>query len=167
MKRMAYIVIALTSIVVMGVVFAGCANSPQKENKVQLTGLSISQNHMNFGYCYSFYLREEDDKVLFDADVRFDEEPYSIILEGCEIDKKYAEELRKLDKEYSVTEYVTNYKKKPSLFDVSDETTNRTTVYLSDGTDKTAETKEEYMDALYNFFFGLAKEYMNKSVYEE
>lgn len=165
MRRMVYIVIAFTSLVVAGVIFAGCMGSPVPKNEKQLTGLSLIQNHMNFGYCYSFYLREEDDKVLFDAEVRFDEEPYCIILESCEVDKAYMEELKALDEKYAVTDYVTKYKNKTSLFETSDKTVNKITVYLSNGTDKSADTKDEHIDAFYDFFFGLANEYINESVY--
>lgn len=165
MKRMVYIVIALAGVVVAGVIFAGCVVVPDTANTPHLTGLSLTQNHMNFGYCYSFYLREEDSKVLFDAEVRFDEEPYCIILENCEVDKACIEKLRDIDEKYSVTDYVTTYKKKPSLFIASDKTVNKTTVYLSDGTDKSADTKEEHIDVLYDFFFDLTKEYKYESVY--
>lgn len=162
---MVYIVIAVTGLIAAGVVFAGCMGNPVLKSKTQLTGLIFNQNHMSFGYCYSFYLREENDKVIFDAQVRFDEKPYCIILESCEIDKAYLNELRSLDEQYSVTSYVSTYKKKPSIFEAADKTINKTTVYLSDGTDKSADTKEEHIDILYDFFFDLAKKYANKSVY--
>ncbi len=165
MKRMVYIVIAVTGLIVAGVIFAGCTVTPENGSSAQLTGLSLSQNHMNFGHCYSFYLREEGDKVLFDAEVRFDEEPYCIILEGCQVDKAYLKELMRLDKKYLVTDYVTTYKDRPSIFEAADQTVNKTTVYLSDGTDKTADTKDEHVDVLYDFFFNLAKKYINDSVY--
>lgn len=163
MKRMVYIVIAVTGLLVAGVLFAGCSISPE-ENSRQFTGMSLSQNHMNFGYCYSFYLREEDSQVLFDAQVRFSEEPYEIILEGCVVDKACMKELRALDKQYKITEYVKTYKKKTLPFNSADETVNKTTVYFSDGTDKTADTDREYREALYNFFSELSKQYSDESV---
>lgn len=165
MRRMVYIVIAFTGLIVAGVIFAGCMGNPAPKSEERLIGLSLNQNHMNFGYCYSFYLREEDDKVLFDAEIRFDEEPYCIILESCEVDKTYLNELRSLDEEHSITSYVTTYKKKPSLFEAADKTVNKTTVYLSDGTDESADSKEEHIDVLYGFFFDLAQKYINESVY--
>lgn len=166
MKRMVYIVIAFTGLVVAAVLMAGCAPG-KKTADAEVTGISIYQNHMNFGSCYSFYLREEDGKVLFDAEVRFDKEPYCIILESCEVDNSYIESLRTLDKNQGITKYVSAYKSKPSLFSVSDETVNRTTVYLSDGTEKTADTKYEHIEIIYDFFFELAQEYLNQSVYKE
>lgn len=164
MKKMVYIVISVAGLLVAGLIFAGCRIPGDAGKASSLTGISLTQNHMNFGYCYSFYLREEEDKVLFDAEVRFDKEPYCIILEGCEVDKSYFDELRSLDEKNAVTSYVVSYKAKPSLFTASDETVNRTTVYLSDGTEKTAETKDEHIDVLYGFFFDLAKTYSHKSV---
>lgn len=165
MRRMVYIVIAFTGLIVAGVIFAGCMGSPAPEREEQLTGLSLYQNHMNFGFCYSFYLREEGETVLFDAEVRFDEEPYGIILESCEVDKVYMDKLRSLDKKHAVTDYVNSYKSKASLFEAADKTDNKITVFLSDGTDKSADTKEEHVEVLYDFFFDLAKEYINESVY--
>ncbi len=165
MRRMVYIVIAFTGLIAAGVIFAGCMGSTAPKNEKQLVGLSFSQNHMNFGGCYSFYLREEDDKVLFNAEVRFEEEPGCIILESCEVRKTYLEKLRGLDEEYSFTDYVTAYKKKTPLFEPTDKTVNKITVYLSDGTDKTADAKGEHIDVLYGFFLDLAKEYISESVY--
>lgn len=165
MKRMVYILIAVTGLIVTGVLFAGCNINSADGSTKELAGLSFYRNHMEFSSCYSFYLREEDDKVLFDAEVRFEEEPYCIILESCEVDKSELERLRSLDEEYNFTGYVTTYKKKKPLFDVSDETMNKTMVFFTDGTDKSADTKEEHIDVLYNFFFQLANKYINESVY--
>ncbi|MBQ7386345.1 MAG: hypothetical protein IJW04_07560 [Ruminococcus sp.] len=165
MKRMVYIVIAVTGLIAAGVIFAGCMGSTVSKSEKQLTGLSFTQNHMDFGSCYSFYLREEDGKVLFDAEVRFNEAPYCIILESCEVDKNYFEKLKSLCHKYSVEDYVATYKNKASLFEPSDKTVNKITVYLADGTDKSADTKKEHIEVLYNFFFDLAKNYIRESVY--
>ena len=53
----------------------------------------------------------------------------------------------------------------PALFEASDKTVNKTTVYFSDGTSKTADSKDEHIDILYDFFFDLAKKNADKSVY--
>lgn len=164
MKRMVYIVIAITGLLVAGVLFASCTSGFETKSLEEITGLSLYQNHMNYGHCYSFYLREEDSKVLFDAQVRFNEEPYEIILESCQVDREFWEELKSLEGKYKIIDYVTKYKKKPSVFEAADETVNKTTVYLSDGTDKSADTDEEYREELYNFFFELSKKYSDKSV---
>ena len=152
------------ALVVLGAFAVGCA--PNANNKQDFIGLSLSQNHMDFTYCYSFYLRDEDGKAMFDAQVRFYEEPYEIILESCEVDSSYMNKLRRIEEKYSIVEYVENFKKTKSPFQVMDETVNKTSVYYRDSNDKTADTSSDYEEDLYNFFVNLAKEYANCSVIE-
>ena len=166
MRKMVYIIISVSGLLVVGILCAGCF-SENKNPKVLFSGLSFTQNHMNFSYCYSFYLRAEDDRVLFDADVRFNKQPFSIIIENCEVDNSHLEVLEKLVKENGVFDYVKSYKEKTSLFKPLDATVNKTTIYLSDGTSKTADTKDEHEELLYDFFVDLATIYSDKSVYIE
>ena len=165
MKRMVYIIVSVMTLVVLGAFAVGCAPK-SNDTKQDFVGLSLSQNHMDFTYCYSFYLREEDDKVVFDAQVRFYEEPYEIILESCEVDSSYMKKLRKLEEKHSIVEYVENFKEKKSPFLVMDETVNKTSVYYKNSDDKTADTSSEYEEELYCFFVDLAKEYASCSVVE-
>ena len=72
--------------------------------------------------------------------------------------------LRKIEEKYSIVEYVENYKKEKSPFQIMDETVNKTSVYYKDTNDKTADTSSEYEEELYNFFVNLAKEYASCSV---
>lgn len=165
MKRMVYIIVSVMTLVVLGAFAVGCAPKSNDTNE-DFIGLSLSQNHMDFTYCYSFFLREEDGKVIFDAQVRFYEEPYEIILESCEVDSSYMKKLRKLEEKYSIVEYVENFKEKKSPFQVMDETVNKTSVYYKNSDDKTADTSSEYEEELYCFFVDLAKEYASCSVVE-
>ena len=153
------------TLVVLGAFAVGCAPK-LNDTKQDFVGLSLSQNHMDFTYCYSFFLREEDGKVIFDAQVRFYEEPYEIVLESCEVDSLYMKELRKIEEKYSIVEYVENFKKTKSPFQIMDETVNKTSVYYKNSDDKTADTSSEYEEELYNFFVDLAKEYASCSVVE-
>ena len=105
MRKMVYIIISVSGLLVVGILCAGCF-SENKNPKVLFSGLSFTQNHMDFSYCYSFYLRAEDDRVLFDADVRFNKQPFSIIIENCEVDNSHLEVLEKLVKENGVFDYV-------------------------------------------------------------
>ena len=164
MKKMVYIVISVTGILIAGFLFAGCGLSSRKNGPKDLTGVSLVQSHMEFSQCYSFYLREEEGKVLFDAQVRFEDYPYSIVLEGCQVDSSEFVNLRSMSEEYGVADYVAAYKKKPSLFTASDETTNKITVYWSDGSYKTADTDSEHIDVFYDYFFDLAKKYVDESI---
>lgn len=153
------------TLVVLGAFAVGCAPK-SNDNNEDFIGLSLSQNHMDFTYCYSFFLREEDGKVIFDAQVRFYEEPYVIILESCEVDSSYMKKLRKIEEKYSIVEYVENFKEKKTPFLVMDETVNKTSVYYKNSDDKTADTSSEYEEELYCFFVNLAKEYASCSVVE-
>ena len=163
MKRMVYIIIAVTTLIVIGSVAVGCSTGSANQNKADIEGVSLSQSHMNFNECYSFYLREENGKVLFDAEVRFEEEPYEIILESCEVDASYMSKLEEIDNTYKISSYVDKYKKKTPPFQVLDETKNTTAVYFKDGTDKSADTSSTYEQELYNFFEDIALKYKNLS----
>lgn len=164
MNRMVYFLFALTILVVSGAVVSVTLPKTNDREKNNFAGLSLSQNHMNFAHCYSFFLREEDGKAIFDAQIRFFEEPYEIILESCEVDNYYMKKLRKIQQKYSIVQYVEGFKEKKALFKVLDRTSNTTTIYYEDAESKTADTASEYKDELYKFFVELAEKYSRNSV---
>lgn len=162
---MVYIIIAVAAMAISGVIVAGCAVNPPKNNKSKvISGVSLSQQHMNFRYYYSFYIRMDNDKILFDADVRFDEEPYEVVLESCEIEKTDFQSVLSIIEKYGVENYVSRYKKKNLPFNVADKTTKTTTLYFSDGSDNYADTGTDYEQELYDLFKNLALNYNNKAV---
>lgn len=166
MKRMPYIIISVTGILLMTAIFAGCSFVPIKIESKEITGVSLYQGHMNYAQCYSFYLRKEDDKVFFDAQVSVEKENeklYTLVLESCEVDSKYFDELNNFVINEKIAEYVNSYKKKPTLFDAMDKTSNTTTLYFADGTDKSADSGS-YKEDLCKFFTDLALEYQEWSV---
>ena len=165
MKRMVYFIVSVSLVMVIAAMTVGCKDNITNQ-QTSYIGLSISQNHMDYTYCYSFYLREEDGKVLFDAQHRSYDEPYEIILESCEVDSSYMEKLRAIEQKYSIVKYVESYTKKKSPVLVMDETVNQTSVYYNDSDVKTADTSSEYEDELYSFFVELTKEYQSCSVTE-
>ncbi len=165
MKRMVYTILSITGVLLSVILFVGCGAAPVSKTSSALTGISLSQSHMNFNECYSFYLREEDGKVLFDAEVRLYEEPYTVILESLEVDEEYFTQLLSLDKEHSITDYVRTYKKKKSPVTILDETIVTTTVYLDDGTVKSAKSGS-FSEELYEFFLQIALDYQEFSVAE-
>lgn len=168
MKKVVYIIVSVSLVLAIAAVTVGCNVSSEHKQPKAYTykGLSMSQNHMNYNYCYSFYLREEDGKVLFDAQLRLDEEPYEIVLESCEVDSSSMTKLRAIEQKYSIVEYVENFKKKKSPFQVLDETVNKTSVYYNDVDMKTADTGSDYEEELYEFFVSLTKEYESHAVSE-
>ena len=167
MKPMAYVIIAATALVVIGVIVAGCSATPANKEIPPIDGISLSQNHMDYSCCYSFYLREDGEKVLFDADFAIEEEPYRIIVEGFEADASYMDKLRELDSAKGISDYVFNFKEIKSPVEALDATVNKTTVFYADGTIKSAESRPEHIDALYKLFLDLTKEYMNKTARRE
>ena len=165
MKRMVYIIIAVAAIAISGVIVAGCAVNPPTENNSRgISGLSLSQHHMDFSRYYSFYIRNDNGKIIFDADVRMNEEPYEIILEGLEVDSKAFDKMLSINEKYSINNYVLNYKKKNLPFEAKDKPQKKTTIYYTDGTDKSAATGSDYEQELYDFFKDLAIKYYNISV---
>lgn len=162
MKRMVYILISVAGVVLAIIISTGCSHLLENGDK-QLCGVSLSQNHMEYDRCFSFFLRQEDGKVLFDAQMHFYDEPYSIIIEGLEIDSEYFDQLKVLDKEHGITENVMNYKNKPSFGTPVDKTVVTTTVYFTDNTDDTAKTST-YNEELYQFFLSIAIKYKDQSV---
>ena len=162
MKRMVYILISIAGVVLAIIISTGC-NHILDNNEKQLCGVSLSQNHMEYDRCFSFFLRQEEGKVLFDAQVHIDDEPYSIIIEGCEVDSEYFEQLKVLDNAQGITENVMKYKSKPALGTPADKTVVTTTVYFADNTDKSAKSSV-YDEELYQFFMSLALKYKDQSV---
>ncbi len=162
MKRMVYILISIAGVVLAIIISTGC-NHILDNNEKQLCGVSLSQNHMEYDRCFSFFLRQEEGKVLFDAQVHIDDEPYSIIIEGLEVDSECFEQLATLDKEQGITENVMKYKSKPALGTPADKTVVTTSVYFADNTDKSAKSSA-YDEELYGFFMSLAIQYKDESV---
>lgn len=162
MKRMVYILISIAGVVLAIIISTGC-NHILDNNEKQLCGVSLSQNHMEYDRCFSFFLRQEEGKVLFDAQVHIDDEPYSIIIEGCEVDSEYFEQLKVLDNAQGITENVMKYKSKPALGTSADKTVVTTTVCFADNTDKSAKSSV-YNEELYQFFLSLALKYKDQSV---
>lgn len=164
---MVYIIFTLTILIVFGaVVFVFLQNkNNNSDDPKDFVGLSLSQNHINFNNSYSFFLREEDGKIMFDAQLRSpDDLPYEIILESCEVDDCYMEKLREIQKKYAIVRYVDSFKEKKTILRVLDKTSNITSVYYKEIDSKTADTGAEYKEELYNFFVGLTKKYQSYSV---
>lgn len=165
MKRMEYIIISVAAVAILAVITAGCAvNKPKEKEPKAVSGISLSQHHMNFNYYYSFYIRKDNGKILFDADVRFDEEPFEVVLEGCEVAREAYDKVLEINVKYGIDDYVQRYRKKNLPFEAKDKTEKKTTLYFTDGTDKSADTGEDYEQVLYDFFKNLALEYGNKAV---
>ncbi len=167
MTGTSYITISITAFVVAVAMLAGFKGCLRTESR-DICGISFIQTNMDYRHSYSFYLRESDGTLLFDADLRTDSSPSSITLESIAVDSSYLQKINEILCDLEIKDYVKNYKKPVTLFNPADKATNTTTLYYNDGTDKSALTKDEHIDALYEFFFNLAKEYADKQIsYEE
>ena len=162
MKRMVYILISIAGVVLAIIISTGCSHITENNDK-QLCGVSLSQIHMEYDRCFSFFLRQENGRVLFDAQMHIDDEPNSIIIEGLEVDSVCFEQLVALDKEKGITDNVMKYRSKPGLGTPVDKTVVTTTVYFADNTDKTAKSSV-YDEDLYRFFMNLTMKYKDESV---
>lgn len=162
MKRMVYVLISVAGVVLALIISTGCTHL-RENNENSLCGVSLIQNHMEYNRCFSFFLREENGKVLFDAQVHVDEEPYYIILESCEVDRECFTRLINLDKERGIVDNIFKHRHKPSFGTLADKTVVTTTVYFADNTDHSAKTSI-YDEELYRFFLSLAMKYKDESV---
>ncbi|MBQ9743320.1 MAG: hypothetical protein IJV88_06605 [Ruminococcus sp.] len=160
---MPYFLVSFIGLLLAIIISAGYRYPSDFNDQNRITGVSLSQRHMDYGACYSFFLRNEDGEVVFDADVRLDNEPYEIVIEGCLVDEECFEELMELIEKCDIVEYVKHHKNKSTVFQVMDETENTTTIYFADETDKFADSGD-YKDELYDFFVDLAMIYKDRSV---
>lgn len=163
MKRMPYIIISTTGLLIAVLLFTGCSSMRNNTAEKEVIGISLSQNHMEYTRCFSFFLRQEEGKAVFDAQVNFYDEPYSIVLEAIEVDDKYIDHLAAINKEQGISKSVLDYRTKSSLFKPMDETVVTTTIYFADGEDKSAKSGL-YNEKLYQFFLDIAMTYKDQSV---
>ena len=82
----------------------GCNRNPIKP-KGELTSISISQNHMDSTFCYSFGIRKENDSYLFDADciiVDYDNNEYGEVnFTDIVISQEEFEKFTRIDEKYN------------------------------------------------------------------
>lgn len=162
MNRMPYILISTTGLLLAVLLFTGCNSLKNQNADKEVVGISLSQSHMEYTECFSFFLRKENDKVLLDAQVNFYDEP-SIVLESVEVETECFEQLKAYDKEHGISKSVIESKTKSTFLKPTDDTVVTTTVYFDDGTDKSAKSGV-FDEGLYDFFLEITMEYKERSV---
>lgn len=102
----------------------GCRQSPVKPNE-ELTSISISQNHMDRTYCYSFNVQKKNNTYSLSAWYmleRGDNDYEDIELENVRITEEEFAQFEELDKKYDFFSLLKPNKEKKNLFFVADET---------------------------------------------
>lgn len=144
----------------------GCNKNPVKPDS-EITSVSISQNHMDRTFCYSFGVREEKDSYLFDAEcilVDYDNNEYSEVnFTDKEITKEEFEEFADLDKKYNFISLKKPNKEKKSKIFALDETTAYFTVRYGEDAFSLYPNGECYSEVSENFF-ALAEKYNSKAI---
>ncbi|MGN1139163.1 MAG: hypothetical protein ACI4RM_06920 [Ruminococcus sp.] len=141
----------------------GCGKAPAKPEG-ELNSISISQNHMDRTYCYSFWVRKEKDTYLLDANcilADYDNDKYSEVnFTDKEISKKEFESFTQLDEKYDFLSLIKPEKAKKSIFFALDETVSYFTVKYGDDTFSLYTNGDCYSEVC-SCFFALAEKYNN------
>lgn len=144
----------------------GCDKNSVKPDR-ELTSVSISQNHMDRTFCYSFGVRKENGLYLFDAEcilVDYDNNEYSEVnFTDKEITKEEFEEFADLDKKYDFISLKRPKKEKKSKIFALDETTAYFTVRYGEDAFSLFPNGECYSEVSENFF-ALAEKYNSKAI---
>ena len=144
----------------------GCNKNSVKPDR-ELTSVSISQNHMDRTFCYSFGVRKEKDSYLFDAEcilADYDNNEYSEVnFTDKEITKEKFEKFAGLDKKYDFISLKRPKKEKKSKIFALDETTAYFTVRYGEDAFSLYPNGECYSEVSENFF-ALAEKYNSKAI---
>ena len=139
----------------------GCTKKPVKPQS-ELASISISQNHMDSTFCYSFGIRKENDSYLFDADcilVDYDNNEYSEVnFIDKEITKEEFEKFTKLDKKYDFFSLRKPNKIEKNIFFVVDETITNFSVSYGDES-FSLYTSGDCYNEVHDCFVALAEKY--------
>lgn len=143
----------------------GCNRNPIKP-KGELTSISISQNHMDSTFCYSFGIRKENDSYLFDADciiVDYDNNEYGEVnFTDKVISQEEFEEFTRIDEKYNFISLKKPKSEKKSKFFALDETTTYFTVRYGDDA-FSLYPNGECFEAVNELFFQLAEKYADNN----
>lgn len=129
-----------------------------------LNCISLSCNHMNYNYCYSFFAEKKNEVWLFSAKSYVESQDRTIELEKEIIDSTHVEQMYKIIKENGLITYIENYKEpkqKAKIF-LSDATEYYFGMGFNDGFSKKAGSLS-VNDNLECFFFELVQQYCGKA----
>ncbi|MDD6489508.1 MAG: hypothetical protein PUG48_06825 [Clostridia bacterium] len=143
----------------------GC-NKAQKYTADDIQEFSISCNHMDFSFAYSFDIKKSEDGWLFSAECFTDGKSQHTEFENCPVTNEEVEELLAIIREKDIIDGIKNYKKPVVEFQVLDETTYYSSIRFSDGESISAGTIISGNETE-SYFYSLAEKYSNVNTVNE
>ena len=136
----------------------GCkGTTAPRHAAADVSGASISCGHMNRAFGYSFWVREDGEALLFDAECFTNEWQVPTVLESVEISGDEFDGLLKIIEDGGLIQYAENYKEPPKLpVSAMDETTYAFSLSFKDGESFLTKNRQE---ALETYFYALAEKY--------
>lgn len=136
----------------------GChkAPKPTQHDLSEITAVSISCGHMDRRYGYFFWIRQEGDAWLFDAQCFTHDHEKETALEECAVDDGSISALFAILQRNDLIAYAENYQKPPKPpFEVMDETTYSFCLTFSDESQYMTYDRQNELE---DFFYRLAEQ---------
>lgn len=122
-----------------------------------ITAVSLFSSHMDFNYCYSFYIHKKEDVWLFDAECFTYDHAVQTVFENFELLSEDVEALLEIIERENMISYVENYVKPDnSPYELVDATTYSFSLDFSDGNSYLTSGCQR---ALEDLFYSLAEKY--------
>lgn len=147
--------------------FFGCSGKSKTPSQLneQLSSVSISQNHMDRTYCYSFRARKQNESYLLDAEciiVDYDNNDYKEInFTDTAITEEEFQQFALIDSKYDFLSHIKSGRKKNIFFACDETITNFSVKYGEESFN--IETNGECFKAVNEFFFQLAEKYADNN----
>ena len=138
----------------------GCTKNPKKPDN-ELTSISISQNHMDRTYCYSFGAYKKNDTYTLNARCMIekgDNDYEDVELENISITKEEFKQFEELDKKYDFFSLRKPNKIEKNIFFVVDETITNFSVSYGDES-FSLYTSGDCYNEVHDYFVALAEKY--------
>lgn len=138
----------------------GCTQKPVKPDR-KLTSVSISQNHMDRTYCYSFGAYKKNDTYTLNARCMIekgDNDYEDVELENISITKEEFKQFEELDKKYDFFSLRKPNKIEKNIFFVVDETITNFSVSYG-GESFSLYTSGDCYNEVHDCFVALAEKY--------
>ncbi len=157
-KKKKTFIIILKRLVIIMTILSLFACSSSKRTEEDITSISISCNHMNYYYCYSFSLEKVNDEYLLTANYFPNEEAAIIEKENITITQQDWDSLLQVIKDTDTLKAMEKYRKSDQEYEVSDETTYSITIIFDDDSSLTAD--KQFSSDLTDHFYTLANKYI-------
>ncbi|MGN1457522.1 MAG: hypothetical protein ACI4XP_06165 [Acutalibacteraceae bacterium] len=135
----------------------GCNKEPEY-TVGDIQSFSISCNHMDFSFAYSFYIKKSEGGWLFSTECFTDGKSQHTEFENCPVTNEEVEELLTIIREKDVIDSLRRYKEPKLKFHALDETTYYSSVSFADGKSIGAATVVSGNE-IESYFYRLAEKY--------